>query len=145
MQADVSVHMTFTYKNFLTWTVAKVLCVIVLIAFGLAAAKYADAGQAASDPDAVRVGGDVKQPIKIRDAKPVYPPMARQSHTQGVVVLEVTIGDDGKVKAVKVLKSIAMLELAAVDAVKQWEFKPTIVNGKATPVIMTTAVNFKLD
>ena len=65
--------------------------------------------------------------------------------TQGVVILEVTIGEDGKVKEVKVLKSLALLEGAAIDAVKQWEFKPTLINGKATPVIMPVAVNFKLD
>jgi protein TonB len=140
------VHMTSTFsKNLLTRTIAKVLCSITLVALGLAAARCANAGQAASEPAPVRVGGDVKPPIKTKDVKPVYPSMARQTRTQGVVILEITIGDDGKVKAVKVLKSLPLLEAAAIDAVKQWEFKPTLINGKATPVIMPVAVNFSLD
>lgn len=125
--------------------IAKLVCSIVLIAFGLATVGYANAGQSASDATPVRVGGDIKPPIKIKDAKPVYPDIARQAHTQGVVIMEATIGEDGKVKSVKVLKSLPLLEAAAVEAVKKWEFKPTLVNGKATPVIMPVAVNFKLD
>jgi protein TonB len=140
------VQMTTTFnKNLLRRAIAKILCSIALFWFGLVAAQSAHAGQAASEPAPVRVGGDVKPPIKTKDVKPVYPSMARQTRIQGVVILEITIGDDGKVKAVKVLKSLALLEAAAVDAVKQWEFKPTLVNGKPTPVIMPVAVNFTLD
>lgn len=93
----------------------------------------------------MHVGGNVKPPLKVKDAKPVYPEIARQSRTQGVVILEITIGTDGKVKAVKALKSITLLEAAAVDAAKKWEFKPTIIDGKPTAVIMPVAVNFTLD
>ena len=63
---------------------------------------------------------------------PTYPPVARQARTQGVVILETTIGADGKVKATKVVKSVPMLDDAAQDAVKKWEYQPTIVDGKAT-------------
>ena len=123
----------------------KLVCSIVFVAFGLAVTGYANAGQSASDPAPVRVGGEIKPPIKTKDFKPVYPPLARQTRTQGVVILEVTIAEDGKVKSVKVLKSLAMLDAAAIDAVQRWEYKPTIVNGKATPVIMPISVIFKLD
>jgi len=100
---------------------------------------------AAGQGEPVRVGGDIKPPPKVKDVKPLYPPMARQARTQGVVILEVTIAEDGKVKAVKVLKSLALLEGAAIEAVKQWEFKPTLVNGKPVAIIMPVAVNFRLD
>jgi protein TonB len=123
----------------------ELVCSIVLITLGFAAVPYAMAGQAASDPAAVRVGGDVKPPMKVKDVKPVYPEVARQTRTQGAVILDLTIGADGKVKSVKVVKSLALLDAAAMNAAKEWEFKPTLVNGKATPVIMTTSVIFKLD
>lgn len=124
---------------------AKLACLIVLLTIGLLAARYANAGQSGSEAPAVHVGGNVKPPLKVKDAKPVYPEIARQSRTQGVVILEITIGTDGKVKAVKALKSITLLEAAAVDAAKKWEFKPTIIDGKPTAVIMPVAVNFTLD
>jgi TonB family protein len=131
-------------KNSRILATAKVVF-FVLISFYISAPAATRAAQAASGPAPVRVGGDVKPPIKIKDAKPVYPPIARQTRTQGTVIVELTIGDDGKVKAVKVLKSLSLLDAAATDAVKQWEFKPTMLNGKAIAVIMTTAVNFSLD
>ncbi len=138
--------MTSTFnKNSLIRATAKALFFVIFISFYISASVTASAGQATSGAAPVRVGGDVKPPIKIKDAKPVYPPMARQTRTQGTVILELTIGDDGKVKAVKVLKSLTLLDAAATDAVKQWEFKPTMLNGKAISVIMTTAVNFSLD
>jgi protein TonB len=63
---------------------------------------------------------------------------------QGVVVLEVTVGVDGKVGDVKVLRSIPLLDAAALDAVKRWEFERTLMNGKPVSVIMTVTVQFTL-
>jgi TonB family protein len=131
-------------KRFPRRSTAEALCSALIVFFCLSIAVSV-AGQASSGGAPVRVGGDIKPPIKTKDAKPVYPPMARQTRTQGTVILELTIGEDGKVKGVKVLKSLALLDAAATDAVKQWEFKPTLVNGKTISVIMTTAVNFSLD
>ena len=102
-------------------------------------------GLAAQDPDPVRVGGTVKPPTRTRVVPPVYPAAARTGRTQGVVILEAIIGVDGKVRSTKVVKSIPMLDAAASDAVKKWEYQPTLVAGRATPVIMTIPVNFKLD
>ena len=75
---------------------------------------------------------------------PVYPPDAKEARVQGVVILEVLIGEDGKVEQAKVLRSIPLLDQAAIDAVRQWEFTPTLLNGEPKKVIMTVTVNFTL-
>ncbi len=92
----------------------------------------------------VRVGGNIKTPTKVKDIKPVYPPIAQSARVQGVVIIEATIGADGRVKDAKVLRSIPLLDQAALDAVKQWVFTPTLLNGVPVPVIMTVTVNFTL-
>jgi protein TonB len=92
----------------------------------------------------VRVGGNIRTPTKTRDIKPVYPPIAQSARVQGVVIIEATIGADGRVKDAKVLRSIPLLDQAALDAVKQWQFTPTLLNGVPVPVIMTVTVQFTL-
>jgi len=92
----------------------------------------------------VRVGGTIKQPTKVKDVKPVYPPIAQSARVSGVVIIEATIGQDGRVKDAKVLRSIPLLDQAALDAVKQWQFTPTLLNGVPVAVIMTVTVNFTL-
>jgi protein TonB len=82
-------------------------------------------------------GGGIKPPAKIVDVKPIYPAVAEQARVQGVVICEVLIGPDGKVADVRILRSIPLLDQAAVDAVRQWAFTPTLPNGSAVPVIMT--------
>ena len=93
---------------------------------------------------ALRVGGKIRPPVKIKDVKPVYPPMAKSARAAGAVVIEATIGPDGKVIDAKVLRSVPLLDEAALDAVRQWEYKPTLLNGVAVPVRMTVTINFKL-
>jgi protein TonB len=92
----------------------------------------------------VRVGGNIKQPTKTKDVRPVYPPIAQSARVQGVVIIEATIGADGRVKEAKVLRSIPLLDQSALDAVRQWVFTPTLLNGVPVPVIMTVTVNFTL-
>jgi TonB family protein len=92
----------------------------------------------------VRVGGNVKTPSKVRDVKPVYPPDAQLAGITGIIILETTIAVDGRVSDAKVLRSIPLLDQAAVEAVRQWEFTPTYLNGVPVPVIMTVTVNFAL-
>jgi TonB family protein len=106
----------------------------------------------ASDPnrvtmtgDAVRVGGAIKAPTKLVNAFPVYPPIAQSARVQGVVILETRIEPDGGVSDVRVLRSIPLLDEAAVAAVRQWRFTPTLLNGEPVAVIMTTTVNFTLE
>ncbi|HKV99619.1 MAG TPA: TonB family protein [Vicinamibacterales bacterium] len=92
----------------------------------------------------VRVGGGIKEPTKIKDVKPVYPADAEAAGIQGIVIVETTIGPSGLVSDARVLRSIPGLDQAAVDAVRQWEFTPTLLNGAPVPVIMTVTVNFRL-
>lgn len=98
-----------------------------------------------SGDDALRVGGNIHAPAKLKHIAPVYPPIARQSNVTGIVILEVRIGTDGHVEEARVLRSIPLLDQAALDAVTQWEFTPTLMNGQAVPVIMTVTVNFAME
>jgi TonB family protein len=104
-------------------------------------------GMAPAFPSAmapVRVGGNIKTPTKVRDVRPAYPLEAQAARIQGVVIIEATIDTDGRVYDAKVLRSIPLLDEPALDAVRQWEFTPTEVNGVRVPVIMTVTVNFAL-
>ena len=92
----------------------------------------------------VRVGGNIRQPTKVKDVKPVYPAIAQSARVQGVVIIEATIGPNGAVQEAKVLRSIPLLDAAALEAVRQWQFTPTMLNGVPVPVIMTVTVNFTL-
>ncbi len=93
---------------------------------------------------ALRVGGNIKTPTKVRDVRPVYPPDAQAAHVSGVVIVEARIGADGGVENARILRSIPLLDQAALDAVMQWRFVPTLLNGNPVPVIMTVTVNFAL-
>jgi uncharacterized protein len=86
----------------------------------------------------------VPAPARIKEVKPDYPTAARYARTQGDVVLEVTIGADGAVTKTRVLQSIPLLDGAAEEAVKQWRFAPTVVNGKTVIVTMPLTVKFAL-
>jgi periplasmic protein TonB len=95
-------------------------------------------------PQAVRVGGQIKEPKKLKNVNPAYPDIAKQARVQGVVILECTISPQGRVTDVKVLRGIPLLDSAAIEAVKQWVYSPTLLNGVPVPVIMTVTVNFRL-
>jgi protein TonB len=82
--------------------------------------------------------------VKIKDVKPEYPPIAQSARVQGIVIVETVIGADGLVQDARVLRSIPLLDQAALDAVRQWEFVPTLLNGAPTPIVMTMTVNFTL-
>lgn len=92
----------------------------------------------------IRVGGNIKPPTKLKDVRPVYPSVAVSARVQGVVIIEATIGANGKVQNARVLRSIPMLDQSALDAVRQWEYTPTFLEGVAVPVIMTVTVNYSL-
>ena len=92
----------------------------------------------------VRVGAGVLAPTRVKNVNPFYPPMAVSARVQGVVILEVRIEPDGRVCDARLLRSIPLLDQAALDAVLQWEFTPTLLNGAPVPVLVTTTVNFTL-
>ena len=92
---------------------------------------------------AVRPGGRIMPPKKIKDVQPVYPALAQSARISGEVTIEAAIGPDGKVIDAKVVRSIPLLDQAALDAVQQWEYLPTMLNGVPVPVVVTVTVNFK--
>jgi TonB family protein len=106
-------------------------------------APVSDGGRAAASQP-LRVGGTIREPRKVRNVSPAYPDIARQARVQGVVILEATISPEGRVTSIRVLRGVPLLNDAAVDAVRQWEYEPTLLNGVAVPVIMTVTVNFAL-
>jgi TonB family protein len=110
------------------------------------AADPAQTGQADFGPPTapLRVGGTIKEPKKIRDVKPAYPFDAQANRVSGVVIIEAIIDRDGYVRDARVLRSVPMLDEAAVQAVRQWQYTPTLLNGYPVEVIMTVTVNFSL-
>jgi protein TonB len=92
----------------------------------------------------VRPGGDIRPPTKTKDVRPFYPEIARAARIEGLVIIEATIGPDGKVQSARVLRSNPLLEQAALDAVRQWEFTPTLLNDVPVAIIMTITVDFRL-
>jgi TonB family protein len=102
-------------------------------------------GEGAAPVAPMPVGGEIQEPRKTRHVNPVYPKEALVARVQGAVVLECTISPQGKIVAVKTLRSVPLLDAAAIAAVEQWEYTPTLLNGVAVPVIMTVTVNFRLN
>jgi protein TonB len=95
-------------------------------------------------PRLVPVGGVVRPPQKVHHVAPSYPPIAQAARVSGLVILEALIAEDGSVRDVKVLKSVPLLDAAAAEAVRQWRFTPTLLNGVPVQVIMSVTVTFAL-
>lgn len=92
----------------------------------------------------VRVGGDVIAARALYQPPPVYPPLARMAHIQGVVVLQAIIGTNGAVQDLKALSGPPLLVPAAIDAVKTWRYQPTLLNTEPVEVLTEIDVNFRL-
>lgn len=105
--------------------------------------KAAAAARARASVAPLRVGGKIHTPTKIKDVKPVYPAIAQSARVDGSVTIEATIGPDGKVADARVVRSVPLLDQAALDAVRQWEYTPTLLNGVPVPVLVTVTINFK--
>jgi len=119
-----------------------------LVAAGAVTIMLLTAGGVCAGADAagtVRVGGDVAAPERIHYVPPKYPEEAKKKRVEGRVVVDVEIGTDGNVAGAGVVKSNPRFDAAAVEAVKQWKFKPTILRGKPVKVVMTITVAFTLD
>jgi protein TonB len=104
-----------------------------------------DAPVEASGARIVRVGQGVAPPRKIFDVKPIYPADAQAARVEGVVIAEIRIGTDGSVVDAVIKRSIQMLDDAALDAIRQWRFVPTVVDGQPVEVVMIVTVNFSLE
>jgi protein TonB len=94
--------------------------------------------------EAVRVGGNIREPQILRLVKPQYPPDAIKAQVQGDVVLEATITEKGDVAEVKVISGPPVLIPAAVKAVEEWKYEPTRIGGRPVAVILTATVHFSL-
>ena len=92
----------------------------------------------------VRVGGQVNTPALVHRVEPVYPAIAVQAKVTGTVILEATVNSEGRVEHVRVLRSVGLLDAAAIDAVKQWRYSPLVLNGISTPFILTVTLTFSL-
>ena len=95
-------------------------------------------------PEPLRVGGNILPPEKTRNVPPRYPPEAQSAGVTGVVIMDIVIGPDGRVAQAEVVRSIPLLDDAALAAVTQWEYRPTLLNGVAVPIATTVTMNFHL-
>jgi len=97
------------------------------------------------DQGPMRVGGDIQEPERIHYVSPEYPELARRARMEGFVILQAVIDKQGNVKDVEVLRGLGLgLDVAAIDAVKQWKYTPTYYNGRPVEVILTVNVTFQL-
>jgi protein TonB len=92
----------------------------------------------------IRLHSGVDAPRKVAGAVPTYPALARSSRVTGAVIIEATIDERGNVAATRILRSIPLLDQAAVDAVRSWKYEPARLNGQPVAVLMTVTVNFAL-
>jgi TonB family protein len=100
---------------------------------------------ATSTTGAVRIGGDIKQPKQIKRVEPQYPEDAKAAGTTGMVILEVLLDTEGRVKQAAILRhATPSIDQAALNAVQQWVYTPTLLNGNPVEVVFTVTVNFIL-
>ena len=103
-----------------------------------------DYGGGAARP--LRVGGEVKAPVLVHRVAPHYPEDARKARAMGIVIVEALVDRQGRIVDVEILKNMPFgMGQAAVDAVRQWQFRPATMNGEPVDVIFNLTVNFKLD
>jgi len=95
-------------------------------------------------PQRVRVSSGVVSGLLVRKVNPVYPPLARQARIQGVVILQAQISKDGNIENLQLISGHPMLAPAAIDAVKQWKYRPYLLNGEPVEVETQVQVNFTL-
>ena len=95
-------------------------------------------------PSAYRTGGAIREPRKIHHVPAVYPEIARVARVEGLVILEATIDERGVVTGARVLGSVPLLDQAALTALRQWRYTPTLLNGVPVRVLMTVTFRFSL-
>jgi TonB family protein len=104
----------------------------------------ASAGSMPRRSEPIKVAGDVQESKLIRKVDPVYPSLALKARVQGKIILTVIINEEGFVSDITVVSGHPLLSEAAVDAVRQWQYSPTFLNGEPVPVVATVTVVFNL-
>jgi protein TonB len=122
-----------------------ILCLSVLLSFTIISGISSVAAAQVVVPQRVRVSQGVEQGLLKKKVDPVYPPDARDQKIQGVVLLQVIIDKEGNVTDVKLISGHPLLAPAAIDAVKQWKYRPFLLNGDAVSVETQVKVNFTLN
>jgi periplasmic protein TonB len=118
--------------------------VLLLLSGASGAPLLAETRPASPSVEPIRVGTNVKAPVKLKEVAPVYPEKARRARIQGLVILDCTVDAEGVVTDAKILRPISELNDAAIDAVKQWRYEPAKVGGVAVPIRLAVSVNFVL-
>jgi TonB family protein len=139
-------HEEFDLKAAPDWDRVVTLQVGMLQETISVSATRTSAAPASAGPTPIRVGGNIRVPVKLQDVKPIYPESMRADGREAEVQLEATIDREGAVSSVHVLNSQIHPDfaVAATDAVRQWRFRPTLLNGKPIDVVMTVTVRFSL-
>lgn len=142
-QAAVDAVKQWKYEPLLIDGKPRQVVFTVTVRFAL---KEKDYGKAAEEfaAGAVKAEGDIKPPRLVKEVAPVYPEAARQAGVEGVVILSVKTDEFGQVADTMILRSIPLLDQAAIDAVKQWVYEPYVKDGKAQPIVFTVTVRFQL-
>jgi periplasmic protein TonB len=109
-----------------------------------AAVRTLPAGLPPKQSGPIRVSELVQPPKKMVDVRPLYPEIARQVRIEGTVVLEAILDRTGRVDQLRVVKSVPLLDQAALDAVRQWRYTPSVLNGQPVAVLMTVTIRFQL-
>jgi len=105
----------------------------------------APVGHPATRPDKLRIGGEAAQANLIKKIQPLYPPAAKAARLQGQVQLETVISAEGVPQDIRVVSSPSDdLSQSALEAVRQWRYSPTLLNGEPIPVVTTVIVNYTL-
>jgi protein TonB len=92
----------------------------------------------------VRIGGQIQPPTLTHRVEASYPELAIRAHVEGTVILEAIVNENGEVQSVKVLRSIPLLDNAAIAAVQQWRYSPVVLNGTRVPFILTVVMSFNI-
>jgi protein TonB len=92
----------------------------------------------------VRIGGQLTAPALVHRVNPVYPEVAVLAQVTGIVILEATVDAQGAVESVRVLRSVPLLDRAAIEAVRQWRYTPLVLNGVPSPFVLTVTLSFSM-
>ena len=111
---------------------------------GVVGAIVGSLPQEAPPSPPVHVGHGVREPVKVKNVDPVYPVIAARAMVQGNVVVELQVSPQGRVTDAQIVKGIPLLNEAALQAVRQWVYTPTLVDGVPVRLIMTVTVRFRI-